>query len=91
MPSAIRSLFLSLLLLLLAPATPARNQEDREQRADLQQQLSSIMQLPEGYWSQRWHFTDLHDALTSLRAHGKPIPEGLTHDMLQQINRLVSW
>jgi len=32
---------------------------------------------------------EVHDALTSLLAHGKPIPEALTPDIRHQINLLV--
>lgn len=34
--------------------------------------------------------TDIHDAITSLAAHGKELPVGLTQDMIEQVDRLVS-
>jgi hypothetical protein len=33
--------------------------------------------------------TNIYDALTSLEAHGKELPAGLTAEMKQKINRLV--
>lgn len=34
--------------------------------------------------------TDIHDAITSLAAHGKELPVGLTAEMREEIDRLVS-
>jgi hypothetical protein len=34
--------------------------------------------------------SDVHDALTSLAAHGKELPPGLTEEMKDAVNRLVS-
>lgn len=34
--------------------------------------------------------TDVHDAITSLSAHGKELPVGLTQEMKDEIDRLVS-
>lgn len=33
--------------------------------------------------------TDIHDAWTSLEAHGKEMPVGLTQDIKDKVNRLV--
>jgi len=37
----------------------------------------------------RWMITDIHDAITSLAAHGKELPIGLTQEMRDEIDRLV--
>lgn len=37
----------------------------------------------------RWMITDIHDAITSLAAHGKELPVGLTQEMRDEIDRLV--
>jgi hypothetical protein len=34
--------------------------------------------------------TDIHDAITSLTAHGKELPVGLTPELTSEIDRLVS-
>ncbi len=39
---------------------------------DLEQRVQEAMALPADH---RVHFTDLHDALTTLRFHGKPVPQ----------------
>jgi hypothetical protein len=56
----------------------------------LQQQLSRMMSLPEEVWQRRWMITDVHDAWTSLEAHGKELPLGLTHDIKDKVNRLAT-
>ena len=48
--------------------------------ASLEAQVREIMGLPEDH---RVRFTDLHDALTSMRFHGKPIPQ--VHPRLAQL------
>lgn len=37
----------------------------------------------------RWMITDIHDAITSLSAHGKELPVGLSQDMKDEIDKLV--
>jgi hypothetical protein len=34
--------------------------------------------------------SDVHDAFTSLAAHGKELPHGLTEEMKEAVDRLVS-
>lgn len=46
---------------------------------DLEQRVQEAMALPQGH---RVHFTDLHDALTTMRFHGKSIPEVCTCELL---------
>ncbi|CAL8468369.1 g7909 [Coccomyxa elongata] len=50
---------------------------------ELERSVQSAMGLPEDH---RVHFTDLHDALTSMRFHGKPLPQGMSEDLLLAIN-----
>ncbi|EIE19511.1 hypothetical protein COCSUDRAFT_83562 [Coccomyxa subellipsoidea C-169] len=41
----------------------------------LEQSVQSALRLPGDH---RVHFTDLHDAMTSMRFHGKPLPQDIT-------------
>lgn len=38
----------------------------------------------------RWMITDVHDAIVSMSAHGKELPVGLTREMKDEVDRLVS-
>ena len=51
------------------------------------QHVRTVLELPED--AKRIHFGELHDSLTSMRAHGKPIAPALTARDLALINRLV--
>lgn len=35
-------------------------------------------------------FLDLHDAMTVIKSHGKPLPEGMTEDLLMEVNKEAS-
>ena len=50
----------------------------------LQQQVREAMSLPQDH---EVAFVELHDALTSLRFHGKAIPVGLTPELLHAIEQ----
>ncbi|WIA35594.1 hypothetical protein OEZ86_004015 [Tetradesmus obliquus] len=56
----------------------------------LQQQLTQLLNLPEGAWDKRWMMSDVHDAFTSLAAHGKALPHGLTEEMKEAVDRLAT-
>ena len=75
--------------MLFLPAPTAKADQHKEQVSELKRQLTSAMDLPEGYWDRRWQFTDIHDALTSLKAHGKAVPKGVSHEMEVEVNKLV--
>lgn len=70
--------------------TAAKAERQREQLAELRSQLSAALELPGGYWGRKWQFTDLHDVFISLKAHGKALPKGVTHEMEEQVDKLVS-
>ena len=46
--------------------------------------MRKVMDIPEG---EPVVYVDLHDALTTLAAHGKHIPEGFDEDLLLTINQ----
>lgn len=50
--------------------------------------IRRLLGMPAGE-EQRLAWTELHDALTSMRAHGQRIPEALTPDTLDLIDSLV--
>jgi hypothetical protein len=44
---------------------------------------------PEFWDDKRWLFTDVHDVMTSMRYHGKPLPEGMSEELLLDVNKAV--
>ncbi|KAK9915420.1 hypothetical protein WJX75_008934 [Coccomyxa subellipsoidea] len=50
----------------------------------LEQSVQSALGLPGNH---RVHFTDLHDAMTSMRFHGKALPPGMSEELLLAVNR----
>eukprot|EP00884_Botryococcus_braunii_P023598 jgi/Botrbrau1/9922/Bobra.0012s0021.1 len=50
----------------------------------LQERLRSVLGLEDDH---RLAFVDLFDALTCLAAHGKPLPAGVTPDLMAEVNR----
>ncbi len=60
----------------------AESSQGQAHLAALEQKVRDAMGLPD---ETPINFTDLHDALTTLRFHGKPVPAGLTPDLLEEV------
>ncbi len=66
------STLLSICIESINACTRAESSKTDQRVRDLEQRVQKAMALPGDH---RVHFTDLHDALTTLRFHGKRVPE----------------
>lgn len=64
-------------------------EREADYRNKVKAQLTSALDLPKDYWQSTWGFTDINDAMTSLNAHGKKLPDGMTSELLKAVNKLV--
>lgn len=58
-------------------------------RVNLPGFLTRLPTCPLVWCMHRWVMTDIHDAITSLAAHGKELPSGLTQQIKDEVDRLV--
>lgn len=65
-----------------------REQHERESMEKLGQHLRESFGIPD---DQPVPWTAIRDALTCRGAHGLPLPEGITQDMVDQINEYDAW
>ncbi|GBF94338.1 hypothetical protein Rsub_06960 [Raphidocelis subcapitata] len=70
----------------------AQEAAEREspQGRELRAALDAALGLPAGFWARRWSWAELHDAITSLSAHGKGLPAGLTDGMRREVDLLAT-
>jgi hypothetical protein len=59
------------------------------QRDSLVARLGAALGLEPEFFRERWHFSNIHDVMTSLATHGKALPAAMTPGILQEVNALV--
>lgn len=56
------------------------------------EEMKRILNLDDAYFDRSWTWSDIHDAMTSMRTHGKKIPEELVRrpELLEAVDRLAT-
>lgn len=78
------------LLSCCTPQAMLKEQAGHPSRAPIVTQLCDALGLEPAFFGRHWHFSHIHDAMTSLATHGKALPPGMTPALLREVDRLAT-